>query len=428
MDMGFHQAIGALLVLLIILPLVARTRLLRIPIWSFMAFASFISVLTELVSLDELGVIIDLNVILFLIGMFSIVGLAESSGLLEYISYAFISRFRSRYGLILGSSILYGLLAAFTVNDTVALMGPPIAYTVARVAQTPLSFSFILLAFSLTIGSVMTPIGNPQNMLISINSGLQAPFPVFMYYLTIPTLVNLIVTPLLLIKIYGIRNERIEIASIPSEYLRSRRDAVLALVGLVTAIIALVVNDFLALYGMPHISEKGFIPFVIAAGIYIFTTNPRESLLRVDWGTVMFFITMFITTEGIWRSGIIQPVLNLLSLGGCGSALSIASVTLSSLLISQVLSNVPFVNLYIGYLKNIGCTGSSIPEWLALASMSTIAGNLMPLGAASNIIIMEYLESRYKTTLSFKEFVRAGVLVTVVNTLIYYLFLLPLTI
>ncbi|WP_448577833.1 SLC13 family permease [Thermosphaera sp.] len=331
--------------MLIILPLIARTRLLKIPIWSFMAFASFISVLTGLVTWDELGVVIDLNVILFLIGMFSIVGLAESSGLLEYVSYAFISRFRSRYGIIFGSSILFGLLAAFTVNDTVALMGPPIAYAVARVTKTPPSFSFILLAFSLTIGSVMTPIGNPQNMLISINSGLKAPFPVFMYYLTISTLVNLILTPLILIKIYRIRNERVEITSVPSEYLKSRRDAALALAGLVSAITALVINDFLAFYGLPHIGEKGFIPFIIAAGIYIFTTNPRDSLLRVDWGTIMFFITMFITTEGIWRSGIIQPVLNSLSLGVCGSGLSIASITLSSLLISQVLSNVPFVNL-----------------------------------------------------------------------------------
>jgi hypothetical protein len=36
MDLGFQQIIGATLVALIILPLVARTRLLRIPIWSFM--------------------------------------------------------------------------------------------------------------------------------------------------------------------------------------------------------------------------------------------------------------------------------------------------------------------------------------------------------------------------------------------------------
>jgi len=48
----------------------------------------------------------------------------------------------------------------------------------------------------------------------------------------------------------------------------------------------------------------------------------------------------------------------------------------------------------------------------------------MLLCAASNIIIMEYLESKYRTTLSFKEFVKAGALAILINTLIYYPFLL----
>jgi Na+/H+ antiporter NhaD/arsenite permease-like protein len=69
------------------------------------------------------------------------------------------------------------------------------------------------------------------------------------------------------------------------------------------------------LYGLQHISGKAFIPFIIAAGIYLLTTSPWDSLLKVDWGNIMFFITMFIMTEGIWRSGIIQPVLDFFSTG-----------------------------------------------------------------------------------------------------------------
>ncbi|MCL7385374.1 MAG: hypothetical protein LZ158_03305 [Thaumarchaeota archaeon] len=119
-------------------------------------------VLLGLVDFDEIGRVIDLDVILFLIGMFSLVGLANSSGLLELVSLWFISIFRRRITLIYGSSILFGVLSAFAVNDTVALMGPPIAYTISKVAGIEPKFMFLLLAFSLTIGSVMTPIGNPQ--------------------------------------------------------------------------------------------------------------------------------------------------------------------------------------------------------------------------------------------------------------------------
>jgi Na+/H+ antiporter NhaD/arsenite permease-like protein len=54
---------------------------------------------------------------------------------------------------------------------------------------------------------------------------------------------------------------------------------------------------------------------------------------------------------------------------------------------------------------------------------STIAGNLTILGAASNVIILEVLESRMGTTITFTEFLKIGAIVTLVNTAIYLLFL-----
>ncbi|MEL9940558.1 MAG: SLC13 family permease [Ignisphaera sp.] len=164
-----------IIVILLIASLIARSRRPQTPVWSIMAFLSFITILFRLVKPDELDNVIDLDVILFLIGMFSIVGLAEVSGVLEAISTWFIGRFKSRYTVIYASSILFGLLAAIAMNDTVAFMGPPIAYTIARAIDVDPKAMFLLLAFSLTIGSVTTPIGNPQNVLIAERSGLEAP-------------------------------------------------------------------------------------------------------------------------------------------------------------------------------------------------------------------------------------------------------------
>lgn len=53
---------------------------------------------------------------------------------------------------------------------------------------------------------------------------------------------------------------------------------------------------------------------------------------------------------------------------------------------------------------------------------STIAGNLTILGVASNIIILEVLESRIGITIAFTEFLKVGAIVTLINTLIYLLF------
>lgn len=420
----YSEIVGLGLIIYLIAMLIVRSKKTHIPAWSIMAFTSFITVVTGLVGFDELGSVIDLDVVLFLIGMFSLVSLAESSGLLSALSIWYISRFKTRYSLVYASSLLFGLLAAFAVNDTVALMGPPIAYMVSKAAGLNPKFMFLLLAYSLTIGSVMTPIGNPQNMLIAIQSGITAPFIQFLWRLTIPTIINLVLLSLIMIKIFKVENTRVEIDSIPREYISDKRDAVIAGVGLAIAILGLIVNDVLELMGLPHITHRGFIPFIIAAGLYTLAKNPRRVLSGVDWGTIVFFITMFITMEGIWRSRVLQPVLTLLLPCKLGGLESVVSITIASILLSQVLSNVPFVKLFIPFMESLGYTSIDINAWLALAAMSTIAGNLTILGAASNIIVLETLESKMNTTISFIEFFKIGLVVTIVNTIVYLVFLL----
>lgn len=66
--------------------LVIRSRRPQTPVWSIMGFAAFIVVLCDLVSIDELGSVVNIDVVLFLIGMFSIASLADESGLLKAIS------------------------------------------------------------------------------------------------------------------------------------------------------------------------------------------------------------------------------------------------------------------------------------------------------------------------------------------------------
>ena len=56
---------------------------------------------------------------------------------------------------------------------------------------------------------------------------------------------------------------------------------------------------------------------------------------------------------------------------------------------------------------------------MALAAGSTIAGNLLILGAASNIIIIQNSEKKGET-ISFLDFARVGIPLTVFNTAVYW--------
>jgi Na+/H+ antiporter NhaD/arsenite permease-like protein len=420
---AYGELYSLVIIFIIIAGMLARPKFPKLPVWSIMSLAAFVAIVPGPLSVDQVPAVVNFEVLFFLIGMFSIVALAESSGLLDAIAYWFLGLFKTRYGLALGASLLFGLLAAVAVNDTVALMGPPIAAVLERAAGLPPKFAFLLLAYSLTVGSVMTPIGNPQNMLIAVTSNMQAPFVTFVKALAVPTLINLVVTPLLLLKMMRVKNERVAVLASPWEAIRNRRDAVLAAVGLAAAVGAMVANDVAALSGAPHIHNIGLIPFVVATLLYFFATDPRDVISRVDWGTILFFAAMFIAMKAVWDGGVLQPLISAALPSYQGTAADLLAITALSLALSQILSNVPFVNLFSAYLTEIGADAKA---WLTLAMASTVAGNLTLLGAASNIIILEVLEKKYSTTVTFFEFLKYGAAVTVVNIAIYLPFLLLL--
>jgi Na+/H+ antiporter NhaD/arsenite permease-like protein len=70
-----------------------------------------------------------------------------------------------------------------------------------------------------------------------------------------------------------------------------------------------------------------------------------------------------------------------------------------------------------------GFNSSHIDQWMMLAAASTIAGNLTILGAASNIIIIQAAESRGIKSFTYMEFFKVGLLVTLVNLTIFYVYI-----
>ena len=156
----------------------------------------------------------------------------------------------------------------------------------------------------------------------------------------------------------------------------------------------------------------------------LFSRKPKEILESVDWGIMVMFVSLFIIMESLSLNGVTSSISNSLPhLNSSSQSASLIPVIISSVVLSQVLSNVPMVALYIPILKSYGFGPSDSMIWTALASSSTLAGNLTILGAASNLIIIEEAEKE-GISISFFEFLRVGVVVTTINIAVLYLFLL----
>ncbi len=372
---------------------------------------------------------VNLDVVFFLLGMFSVVAAMDLSGLLEYLTIRMLELAKSPQRAF--ALVLFGMstMSAFLVNDTLALIATPIMLGLAKQMRIRPQVLLITLALAVTIGSTATPIGNPQNLLIALSSGIPNPLFDFLYYLLIPTTACLVVTYLILRFYYrkDLAKSSLEgFLALPEEYIKDARLARIAAWAAGITVLGFFAVGIARLFGIQENFNLGTVSLVGATIVFLASDRRREIIKAVDWGIIIFFISLFIVMEGFWQSNALQSLMAYLpALNQADSSTSIFTVMTTSLLFSQLLSNVPFVAVYIRAMQATGFTGANVKAWMALASASTMAGGLTLLGAASNVIILEEAESR-GSGFGFLEFAKVGLLVTIPNFLILFFFLLVL--
>jgi Na+/H+ antiporter NhaD/arsenite permease-like protein len=359
---------------------------------------------------------INLDIILFLFGMFVVGQALEESGYLSHISSRLFGRAKTVNSLLL--SILFGggLLSALLMNDTLAIIGTPVMLQIARKTGMRPRPLLLTLAFSVTIGSVMSPIGNPQNLLVAMNGNIASPFITFLHYLAVPTLVSLFLAYLIL-KFFYRKDLKNEPLGYSSDHIVDPKLAQLSKVSLVIVVVLVLAKIATSLLGFSVDFRLTYI--ALAAALPIILLSPRRLgiVRRVDWSTLIFFAAMFVLMQSVWLSGYFQNIIADLHL----DLQSVGVIMAISILMSQLVSNVPLVALYMPVLSHLG---AGAKEMMALAAGSTIAGNFSILGAASNVIIIQNAEKKTGETLTFWEFVRVGIPLTAVNALVYWLFFL----
>ena len=386
--------------------------------WAAMLLGAALTVILGVLTPGQALASINLNVILFLISIFTVSSALEISGFFSYLAYKILISSRGMRKLLFRVFGLSAFLALAISNDGIAGAFTPVIVSMRRQAKVDVKPLLYALAFGVTIGSVALPVGNPQNLLIALESGIPRPFIVFAVYLLPPTIINVLITyPLLLLLFHNGTNDiTIEEVRNPEELLVNRRLAYMALVILVILIPLYFITDIFNV--SPYLTPVT-LTFTGASIIYLLSGGDRRNIAHnVDWTTILFFIGLFIVSEGALESGVLNALAHYLP-----QPTTLLGVFISGLLLSQVISNVPMVALYIPLMKELGVASSNYMVWIGLAASSTIAGNLTLIGAASNVIINEASEKRGGEGFGFLEFMKYGIPITIINTVIYYAWL-----
>ncbi len=387
----------------------------KLDIWQIMLGGAVAVLLTGQISIPDALQSINIDVILFLFGMFVVGQALEESGYLSHLAYLFFRKAKSIDSLILFILFGAGILSAFLMNDTLAIIGTPVVLLLAERHNVSPKILLLTLAFAITTGSVMSPIGNPQNLLIAIHGNVDNSFVTFFKLLAIPTLINLLIA-FFILKIFFRDHFHDEKLNHSSEPLKDLRLTKLSKASLAILFLLIILKVILVYLGREEQLKLTYIALLSAAPIILLSKRRIELVKKIDWHTLIFFAAMFVLMQSVWDTGFFQLFIK-------NSHLDITSVILIlivSVLLSQLISNVPLVALYLPLLIHYGVSQTGM---IALAAGSTIAGNLFILGAASNIIIIQNAEKKKGETITFREFARIGIPLTILNIAVYYFFL-----
>jgi Na+/H+ antiporter NhaD/arsenite permease-like protein len=408
----------SIIVLLVVFVLIAVRQIgnFRLHIWQIMLLGAAAVLLSRQISPYNALKAINPDVMLFLLGVFIIGEALEESGYLGNLAYRLFGRARSMNSLVLAVLFGMGALSALLMNDTLAIIGTPVVLLLARRSTAPPELLLLALAFAVTTGSVLSPIGNPQNLLIAINGGIANPFVTFIRYLFLPTVINLFLDFAVLRLFYRnhFSGNTTRQAEQPLKDPQLAKLSRISLILLVTLAMAKIITVFLHLqidFRLTYIALASALPVVL------FSRRRWSVIRKIDWYTLVFFAAMFVLMESVWQSGFFQSLLSSMHV----NLISLPVILAVSVVLSQFISNVPLVALFLPVLLQAGAGTKAL---MALAAGSTIAGNLSILGAASNVIIIQNAEKKTGDTLTFWRFLRIGLPLTVFNVLVYWGFFL----
>ena len=299
-----------------------------------------------------------------------------------------------------------GIMAALLTNDVIALTMAPVLVDICRQRRlNPVPF-MLGLAFSANAGSVATLMGSPQNMLIGEKLNLH--FGQFLWEAGVPAVISLVAVWAILALLY---RGRWALETAPDETSQAA-PAPLARVDVIKGlVVAGLLIGFFLFSDMPR-----DVLALAAAAILLLNRHyrSRELLEHVDWQLLVLFFGLFVVNGALQQTQLPQHLMAHIQSGGLDLKSPAWFFVLTAVL-SDVVSNVPCVMLLLPF-------ASQPVDGAAMALASGLSSNLLVIGSLANIIVVD-AAARRGIKISFGEFTRSGVPVTLVSLTIAALWL-----
>jgi len=379
-------------------------------IWHIMVAGAVVLLLLGEISPDKAWQAVDWNVVAYLFGVFAIGSALYDAGVSHLIG-ARIAAMTSQRAALATVIVATTLCSAVLTNDASAVISTPIILMLARTLRLPARPLLIALCATVTVGSMLSPVGNPQNILIATRGHFGNPVATFLLWLTVPAFLSLLVvyfwSRFLLSRHKDGTAEALHDLPKPS----ANGSAWPAYLGLALLVVLIGTDSVLQGLGSDATIPFGAASLIACAPVFLLSANRGQVLKALDWPTLAFFVAMFTVTGSLLESGSLQVMLGSRQ-ADLGELPVIAFVSFWA---SQIFSNVPVVEIYLNLIKDW-----EVPELMMLAGISTLAGNLFIISAASNVIVVQQAERFGETPFTFWQFTLSVLPITVLSFAITY--------
>jgi Na+/H+ antiporter NhaD/arsenite permease-like protein len=376
---------------------------------------------------DEAVKGIDWDTIGLLTGMMILVAISRRCGLFQYLAIWAAQRVKANpAAILLMLQLVTALLSALLNNVSTVLLIVPVTLVIAEELELP-PYPFLFAeVFASNIGGTATLIGDPPNILIGSQAGLD--FNSFLLNVA-PVVVLVMAVQVLLVHLIWGRGMRASPASRALVMGMNARGMITDWVLLDRSIVAMgaVLAGFV--FARPLHLAPATIALAGAAALLLLDNwkhasatqadNVHRTFGEIEWTTIFFFIGLFVVVHAVEVSGLLGLLADrLVVLTGYNVAVAGAVILWMSAFLSAIIDNIPFVATMIPLIKSMaptyGAPGAIEPLWWSLSLGACLGGNGTLTGAAANLAVAGIAE-RNGIHFGFLQYLRYAVPMTLVS-------------
>jgi Na+/H+ antiporter NhaD/arsenite permease-like protein len=361
---------------------------------------------------------IDWDVIFLLLGMMIIVSVLRQTGVFEYVAIWSAKRAKgSPLRIMILLVLVTAVASALLDNVTTVLLIAPVTLLVCDRLEINAAPFLMAEVFASNIGGAATLVGDPPNIIIASRAGLS--FNAFLVHMApivaIVLVAFIVLLPRLFPGSFDVDPDRVADVMALEENEAIRDRSLLIKCGLVLA------GVFAGFIGHSALNLEPSVVALLGAGVLIVISKMERSdyLSGVEWETLLFFAGLFVMVGALVDTGAVAALAKgATELTGGNALLTTMGILGVSAPVSGIIDNIPYVATMTPIVAELSTTlpNDLHPDalWWALALGADFGGNLTAVGASANVVMLG-IARRAGNPITFWEFTRKGIVVTVVS-------------